>query len=240
MVSKSVEYRVGQLEPARVFTVSDLGFPIENWENVRVKLGRMTRQGIIKKVGNGKFYKPEQSVFGAVAPDSYELVKDLLIKDGVVDGYLTGYSVWNEMLLTTQISNTIVIGCNRRREPLTRGFYKVRFVLQPNKITRGNIYLLQILDALKFLKTIPDTNLAESVGRLNDIIAELKATDLDVLIKLAFKYPPRVRALLGAIVENIGMKEKVFGLRKTLNPATTYKIGLQNEKCLNLKDWYII
>jgi len=40
------------------------------------------------------------------------------------------------------------------------------------------------------------------------------------------KYTPRTRALLGAILKELGLWEEVFGLKESLNPLTSFKIGL--------------
>lgn len=51
--SRLIEKRIEKIEPTKVFTIKDLDFPHEWWENVRVKLGRMVKQGLIDKVGRG-------------------------------------------------------------------------------------------------------------------------------------------------------------------------------------------
>jgi hypothetical protein len=91
--------------------------------------------GKIAKMSKGKFYKPETSNFGALLPSKYQVVKDFIEKDGKLIDYMTGYSVYNELLLTTQIASVIQIGTNKYRRPMKRGNYRISFVLQPNVIT---------------------------------------------------------------------------------------------------------
>lgn len=239
LTSRLIEKRIEKIEPTKVFTIEDLDFPHEWWENVRVKLGRMVKQGLIDKVGRGKYYKPKLSVFGALGPDQSEIVKDLLYDNGKISGYLTGYSIWGQMGLTSQIANIIVVGTSRRRDPMKRGIYKVRFIIQPNRITIENIPLLQILDSLKLIKQIPDTTIDKSVEVLIHHISKLDEIKLNILVKTALKYPPRVRALLGAILDTIGNDKLAFNLKNSLNPTTTYAIGVSPSLLKDLQNWNI-
>ena len=62
----------------KVFTINDLQFPSEWWVNISVKLGRMVTEGVLRKIGKGRFYRPRQSIFGELPPKEAEIVKDLL------------------------------------------------------------------------------------------------------------------------------------------------------------------
>lgn len=239
IASHLIENRIADIEPKKVFTIRDLDFPPDWWENVRVKLGRMVKSGLIAKIGRGKYYKPESSVFGNIGPSQNEVIKDLLYEKGVISGYVTGYTIWNQMGLTSQISNVIIIGTSRRRDNLKRGNYQVRFITQPNKITPSSIPLLQILDSLKLIKQIPDTTVSKSVIILKRYIQELEEKKLSILVKLSKVYPPRVRALLGFILEATGNTNYTAELRKTLNPTTIYAIGLSDLKDFDFTNWNI-
>lgn len=205
-----------------VFTISDLQLPTDWWETTRVKLGRMVSHGILKKIGKGRFYLPQPTIFGEISPQPEEMVKDLLVKDGRPVGYITGYSRWNQMGLTSQISNIIQIGTNQPKRNLQRGGYSVRFTRQPNQITEDNIRFLIILDAISNIRRIPDTTLVKSLSRLTDIIKDLDPNDVFSLTALAEQYPARLRALLGAMLENIGREKEAMILYRSLNPLTSY------------------
>ena len=115
MISKQIEGAVSQLRTDFVFTYRELGFPAEMTPTVIRNLNRMVEKGIITKLSKGRYYKPRKTIFGQLKPSPEEIVKDLLTKDGKAIGYLTGYSVFNQLGLTTQISNIIEIGTNIRR-----------------------------------------------------------------------------------------------------------------------------
>lgn len=228
------------MESDRVFSVADLGLPNKWYDNARMKLSRLEKQGQVVKVSKGKYYRPRQTVFGTLQPSREETVKDLLIKNGKPIGYLTGYTTWNKMGLTSQISNLIEIGTNSHRNRKRRGNYDIRFTLQPNPITRTNIPLLQILDAVKAVKAIPDANVNDTVKRLITLIGKLAGKDIKRLSGLAEKYTPQTRALAGAILEFDGHVQQAEKLKRTLHPATIYKIGISEDALPNHKNWNIV
>ena len=227
--AQQIVKNVESLGTDRVFSIADLGLPAEWWENIRVKLSRMVKSGTLVKIAPGKYYRPRISILGPVPPSTENLIRDILYRDGNIEGYLTTYSVWDSMGLTTQFSSTVVIGLNYRKDTINRDGRVVQFILQPNRITTETIPLLQILDSIKFIKSIPDTSIANSVERLSEIIRTFDDSQVKLLIELAMKYPPRVRALLGAILDKNGIDAQTSPLHKSLNPLTEYRIGISDE-----------
>ncbi|MCM1066780.1 MAG: type IV toxin-antitoxin system AbiEi family antitoxin domain-containing protein [Muribaculaceae bacterium] len=238
--AQQIAKQVEALGSDRVFSIADLGLPVKWWENIRVKLSRMVKSGELVKLAPGKYYRPRISILGPVPPSTENLVRDILYKDGCEEGYLTTYSVWDSMGLTTQFSSVIVIGLNYRKDTIHRHGRVVQFILQPNKITAETIPLLQILDSIKFIKSIPDTSIANSIERLSDIIKIQDENQLKAMVDLAMKYPPRVRALLGAMLENNGNSAPTSTLHKSLNPLTEYRIGISEETLPTKKNWRIV
>lgn len=209
-----------------MFTYNDFITEVNKKEAIIKNLNRMVKSGKIKKLSKGKYYKAETNEFGTLLPEQYQVVKDLLEKDRQPVGYITGYSIYNQLGLTTQVSNTIQIGKNEIRPPMKRGMYKITFIKQRNTITKENIPLLQILDAIRYVKKIPDTTVADACKRLMVIIKSLSVEEQSLLVKLALKYPPATRALLGALLEQIQSKQQTDILRNSLNPITVYKFSI--------------
>lgn len=240
-VAKRIESAVSDVPVGTVFTVNDLDFPKEYGANIKVKLNRMVRAGLLQRLANGKYYRAKTSVLGQISPSTDELIKDLLYSDGKISGYITGLYVWDSMALTTQFSATVIIGVNGRKASLIRGNQKIKFINQANKITHKNIHLLQILDALRFIKIIPDTSVAVSLKRLGNIIKMLSETELNVIVKLAMKYPPRVRAMLGAILDKEKQVELSDTLYESLNQLSEYRLGIcrDSDTELNTKKWHL-
>lgn len=237
--SKQIEHRVLSFPEETIFTIGDLNLPLYSWDNIRVKLGRMVNEGSLRKAGKGRFYRPKITIFGEVMPSQEEILKDLLWDGDTPTGYITGYTRWNQMGLTSQISGIIQIGINGVKRNLVRGEYFVRFIKQPNEITVDNIKYLIILDAINNIRKIPDTTIVVSVERLTEIIKRLGSDEIENMTELAMKYPARLRALLGAMLENIGYESSYSLLYESLNPLTSYDYPGLSAHLPNSLKWHI-
>ena len=154
-------------------------------------------------------------------------------------GYLTGLSIYNTLDLTTQVSSTIQIGRNEIRSSFKRGRYTISFVKQKNIITKENIPLFQLLDALRFIKKIPDSSIKNSCKTLQNLISGLSEKEQETTVRLSMKYQPYTRALLGAMLCDIGRNEVTEKLKKSLNPLTSYTIPGISEILLSASRWSI-
>lgn len=239
---KTTDYianRINRLQDGYIFTYTDLDLSVDKSNSVIKALNRMVESGKLRKLSKGRYYKPKITEFGELNPDTYQVVKDLLQKDGKIIGYLTGFSVFNSLLLTTQVSNTIQVGCNNEKKALVRGMYEVKFINQRNRITKENIPFLQILDSIKLIKKIPDTNVNRSCKRIIQIIKELPKEKLNLLKKLVLKYNASTRALTGAIVELIDEGNETQTIFESLNPATSYKFSISEQVLSTKEKWNI-
>lgn len=111
-------------------------------------LNRLAEFGRIVKLAKGKYYKPELSPFGELPPEQYQVVKDLLERDGKVVGYLTGLSIYNKLGLTTQVGSVIQIGRQEVRFPFKRERYTISFVKQKNTILPPQLSLVSHSDGI--------------------------------------------------------------------------------------------
>lgn len=239
-VTDYIVNKIERLPKGYVFTYGDFVTEVNKKEAVIKSLNRLAVSGKIVKLSKGKFYKPEQTPFGTLQPNQKQIVKDLLEKEGKLIGYITGFGIYNQLGFTTQISNTIQIGKNETRPGLKRGMYSISFVKQKNTITKESIPLLQLLDAIRFIKKIPDTTIATSCQRLKALFAELNSQKQQTLIRLSMKYPPATRALLGAILEDLQLEAGLSELQKSLNPITVYKLSLGDSTLPTATNWNIV
>jgi len=221
-VTDYVSYKIDRLPRGFVFTYEDFTSEVNKKEAVIKALNRMAASGHITKLAKGKYYKPEQTPFGQLKPSQKEIVKDLLEENGKIIGYLTGYSIYNELKLTTQVANMIQIGANSVRHTFKRDQYIISFIRQKNTITRDNIPLLQILDAIRNIRKIPGASIAFSYTRIQSIFKEFMDEEIHKTVRLSMKYPPSTRALLGSIIDDLGFDDEADGLLRTLNPITKY------------------
>jgi Family of unknown function (DUF6088) len=225
---KTTEYialTIDRLPKGYVFTYADFTNEVNRKEAVIKALNRMVDSGKITKLSKGKYYKAENTPFGKIQPNQAQVVKDLLEDENKIIGYLTGYSIYNQLGLSTQVSNTIQIGKNQIRPSFKRERYFIVIIKQYNTITKENIPLLQILDSIRYIKKIPDANIEGSCKRFLAIIKNLSDVEINTLVRLALKYPPATRALLGALVDQLKQDKTTESLFKSLNPITKYRLA---------------
>ena len=223
-ITDYISYTIDRLPKGYVFTYADFPSEVNQKEAVIKALNRMVAAGKITKLSKGKYYKPETTPFGNLQPDRSQVVKDLLEENGKTVGYLTGYSIYNSLGLTTQLSNVIQISKNVVRPAFKRGQYTISFIKQNNNITKENIPLLQILDAIRYIQKIPDTTISKSGKRLSFILKNLSDAEKSTMVRLALKYPPSSRALLGTFLDTIQADAVSQPLYNSLNPITKYKL----------------
>ncbi|WP_353935894.1 DUF6088 family protein [Reichenbachiella agariperforans] len=238
-ISEYIAESINRLPKGYVFTYDDFIQSVNNKEAIIKALNRMVTSGKINKLSKGKYYKPEKTPFGDLAPDQYQVVKDILEDNGKLIGYLTGYSIFNKLGLTTQVSNTIQIGKNETRPRHTRDRYTITYLRQKNIINKVNVPLLQLLDAIYLIKKIPDTTIASACERLLKLINNLTQEEESAIIRLSQKYSPATRALLGAILEELDRKNNLATLQKSLNPITKYELPGAKKTLSTTSNWNI-
>jgi hypothetical protein len=239
-VAEYLGFTIDRLPKGHVFTYSDFTTDVKQKEAVIKALNRMAASGKISKLSKGKYYKPENTPFGKLQPNQAQVVKDLLEENGKVSGYLTGYSMYNQLGLTTQVGNTIQIGKNQVRPKFKRERYAIAFVQQKNTITKENIPFLQVLDAIRYIKKIPDAKIEASCKRLLAIIKNFTDKEINTLVRLALKYPPATRALLGALLDQLQQVQSTEPLFKSLNPITKYQLSDAAKVLSTTEKWNIV
>jgi hypothetical protein len=235
-----IAFTIDRLPKGYIFTYADFTTEVNRKEAIIKALNRMAVSGKITKLSKGKYYKPENTPFGKLQPNQAQIVKDLLEDNGKPSGYLTGYSIYNQLGLTTQVSNIIQIGKNQVRPNFKRERYTIAFVKQKNIITKENIQLLQILDAIRYIKKIPDSSIENCCKRFLAILKNISEKDTNTLVRLALKYPPATRALLGVLLEQLQQSKATEPLFRSLNPITKYKLTGAAKVLSATEKWNII
>lgn len=235
-----ISFTIDRLSKGYVFTYVDFITEVDRKQAVIKALNRMAASGKIAKLSKGRYYKPENTPFGKLQPNQAQIVKDLLEENGKITGYLTGYSIYNQLGLSTQVSNSLQIGKNQVRPSFKRQRYAIAFLKQKNTITKENVPLLQLLDAIRYIKKIPDADIEVSCKRFLAIIKTLDEKEVNALLRLVLKYPPATRALLGALLDALPQGSATEALFKSLNPLTTYKLAGAAKALSTTEKWNII
>lgn len=239
-ISEYISLTIDRFPNGYVFTYSDFDTKVDKNEATIKALNRLVGSGKIAKLSKGRYYKPESTPFGKLQPGQSQVVKDLLENDGKITGYLTGYSIYNQLGLTSQVSNTIQIGKNEIRPNFIRERYTISFIKQKNTLIKENIPLLQILDAIRYIKKIPDATIESSLKRLLAILKGLSEKEKSKIASLALKYPPATKAILGALLDELEQTDLTGRLYKTLNAITQYKLAGAGKILKAAKKWNMV
>lgn len=239
-IAELVANTIDRLPSDYVFTCADFNVEVKQKNTVVKALNTLATAGKITKLSKGKFYKPRRTQFGELKPSAYQIAKDFIEQNGKQIGYITGYAAFNAMGLTTQVSSLIQIGTNKYRRALKRGSYTISFVVQPNTITAKNIELLRLLDAVRFIREIPASTADEACLKIKEIVRGLSVEQQTAFSTLALKYTNYVRALCGAILEEVGVETALLSkLEKSLNGVTEYKLPISEKTLPNKLKWNI-
>ena len=144
------------------------------------------------------------------------------------------------MKLTTQVPKNIKIACRDKRIVTKIGNIQVRSVKSYVDVSNDNYYLLELLDVLKDFKTIPDTDKTQTINFMLQKINQLSIKEKEKLLKIALKYPPRVRAFLGALLSKINSTATYIDLKKSINPLSVFDFGITEKQLSTITNWNII
>jgi hypothetical protein len=202
---------------------------------VAATLSRLSRTGEIRRARRGVYYLPRQTAFGESRPDPTQLADVILRKGSGVPS-----SEYARLGLTTQAPGALTRAVSRRmRIKDVRGI-PLRTVTRPLSKQKGiRDEERTALDALRNAHRIPDTSPEKAIARIKTLL-RTHYLDFDRLSRFATVEPPRVRALLGAIGEDLKCDlEPVTRLRRSINPLSFYKIPGASKALKHAKEWRI-
>ncbi|MGP0067231.1 MAG: DUF6088 family protein [Isosphaeraceae bacterium] len=186
-------------------------------------LCRLHRQGAIQRLGKGLYYRPRQTAFGPSRPNMAHIRSLTLRQKGV---FPAGIAAANLLGFTTQNAARI--------ELATDGTSLPRLFLGKDAVihTRRPVVwrALSEMDAalLDFLRNRGETSELppeETVEKLLEYFRE--PGRFERLLEAARSEPPRVRAMFGAIGEQIGKLNDILAeLRESLNPLSRFDFGI--------------
>jgi hypothetical protein len=238
-LAQTVAQLIDKIPEDTCFGYSQLAIPKQDFLTAAKALERLQKKGVIKKLAKGIFYKPKQAAFGEKKPNEQQLLRPYLYQNGQRTAYLTGDYLYNQLGLTTQVPAVMKIASRNRRVFVNTGPLKATAVKSYVDVTEGNYQLLGFLDAMKDLKQIPDIDISNALAIFKSRIGQLKPPQRRELIEYALAYPPRVRALLGAILTALKQQNITDGLWDSLNPLTTFDLGIDNSLLLTASEWHI-
>lgn len=238
-IAQKIEKQINKIKEGTTFNYQQLSIELNEYSAAAKAIERLIEKGIIKRVSTGIFYKPKQTIFGELKPNEEELLKPYLFQNNKRIAYITGISLYNRMGLTTQVPRNIKIASRDKRITVSVGNIKGNPVKSYVDVTDKNYTLLEILDALKDFKKIPDLDKNSGVKIISNQLKKLNLKEIKQLIDCALFYPPRVRAFLGSLLEQKDFSINLKVLKKSLNPLSEYNYGIDKKILPTITNWNI-
>ncbi len=238
-IANKIKENIKIIKEGETFTYKDLLIEKDEYQSAAKAIERLIKKGRIKRISPGIFFKPKQTIFGELLPSEEEILKPYLYKNDRRIAYITGVYLYNKLGLTTQIPQTIKIASREKEIKVNKSNLKVKSAKSYIDVTNKNFQYLEILDAIKDFKKIPDLNIEAGINILLNILKDFKRDEIKKLIKYGLKYPPRTRALLGALLEEICIKDELKELKNSLNPLSEYFFGIKKEILKTAENWKI-
>ncbi len=185
-------------------------------------LSRLSRQGIIQRLGKGLYYRPRQTAFGPSKPNISQLPFLTIRRKGI---FPVGVAAANLLGFSTQNAANIEVATNGLSLPrLLIGKEAIIHTRRPESWLKLSNKEAAILDFLRNRGNYSELTLEGTVHKLLEHFREPRL--FKRLFHAAESEPPRVRAMLGAIGQEIGCSENDLSeLRKSLNPLSRFDFG---------------
>ena len=238
-IAKKIEKKINKIKDGTTFRYQQLSIESNEYSAAAKAIERFIEKGIIKRVSTGVFYKPKQTIFGELKPNEQELLKPYLFKNKKRIAYITGVSLYNRMGLTTQVPKSIKIASRDKRITVSLGNIIGNPVKSYVDVTDKNYALLEILDVLKDFKKIPDLDEDSGIKIISNQLKGLSINGIKKLIDCALSYPTRVRAFLGALLEEMEVSIELITLKKSINPLSEYNYGIDEKILPTITNWNI-
>ena len=186
---------------------------------VATALSRLEREGALQRMSKGVYFRPTQTVFGASAAAPSTAAAQSL-------GYPVhpaGLSAANVLGLTTQNPKRAEYATPAPAPPTALGDAVVH-TRRPASRAALSAEEGAILETLRDRARFSDLSPEKTVGRLLRLLSD--EARFVRLAGAAMEEPPRVRAMLGALGQELDMPPRSLDqLHKSLNPLSRYDFG---------------
>ena len=199
-------------------------FPGASVSAVAQTLSRLARVGELERLSKGVYYRPRQTALGKSLPNPAAIRKLAADRDNSV--FPAGTAAANLLGFSTQSAG--------RSEVATSGFRLPRKLLgddtvvhtrRPDAWKKLSETDAALLDFLRRAGRTSELSPEDTVKRTLALCRDERR--FERLLSVAASEPPRVRAMLGAIGEQLGKKSAVLkDLRDLLNPVSRFDFGM--------------
>lgn len=186
-------------------------------------LSRLTRDGVIERLSKGTYYRSRQTTFGKSRPNP-AAVQELASRRKSI--FPSGIAAASLLGFTTQTARRGEVSTSALSLPRKLiGIETVIHTRRPEAWAGLSNTDAALLDFLRRGGKTSELSPEETIRKTLALISEKGR--LERLLKVADSEPPRVRALLGAIAEQIGKNAAARArLHASLNPLSRFDFGL--------------
>lgn len=186
-------------------------------------LSRLTRQGRLERLSKGVYYKTRETAFGKSRPNPAAIQKLASRRTNV---FPSGIAAANLLGFTTQTARQKEVSTSALSLPRKLvGRDTVIHTRRPEAWTGLSESDAALLDFLRRAGSTSELSSEETIRRTLRVFSETGR--FERLLRIAASEPPRVRAMIGAIGEQLGRKRAALHrLRDSLNPFSRFDFGL--------------
>jgi hypothetical protein len=215
LVSRRIERggeRIWRLEDFR-----DLPFTA-----VAQALSRLARRGAIQRLSKGTYYRPRETPFGKSRPNPAAIQKLVARRKTI---FPAGIAAANLLGFTTQSGKAAEVATSSLSLPRKLvGSETVIHTRRPQAWANLSQIDAALLEFLRERGRTSELPAEETVARTLKLLSEHGR--FDRLLRVMDSEPPRVRAIFGALGEELGKDQKsVARLRASLNPFSRFDFG---------------
>ena len=197
-------------------------FPDLQCSAVAQALSRMTKDGAVERLYKGVYYRARETAFGKSRP-SPTAVRGLAWGRKAV--FPSGLAAANLLGFTTQAGSQDEVATTALSLPRLVGSDPVIHTRRPRAWETLSAEDAALLDFLRNSCKFSELGQEETIRRTLRLLSENQR--FDRLLRVAGSEPPRVRAVLGALGECIGVNPgDLRRLRTSLNPLSRFDFGL--------------
>lgn len=199
-------------------------------------LSRMANLGMLERVSKGIYYRPRQTRFGKSHPSQAEIQK-LATKHQLIDNlHPSGISAANLLGFTTQnvIHGEFATSANSAPRKIIGKAAKLH-TRRPSTWDNLSNIDASLLDFLRNKGKFCDLSPDDTKCLLLKYFRE--ESRFERILEVALNEPPRVRAMLGAIGQELRKsKSKLKMLKDSLNPISRFDFGALHNLCY-AREW---
>jgi hypothetical protein len=194
-----------------------------SFEAVAQALSRLVREGILERLSKGVYYRTRETAFGKSRPNP-TTIRKLASRSKTV--FPAGIAAANLLGFTTQTARRSEVATSALSLPRKLvGSETVIYARRPEAWADLSEADAALLDFLRRGGRTSELSPEETIRLTLKLLSDKGR--FERLLKLAGSEPPRVRAMMGAMGEQLGKnKAALRRLRGSLNPFSRFDFGL--------------